>query len=288
MKGESINVANALSCILALSAGNSNASKLLRTADTGLWLHDNPLPKGKTLPYDTSTNSLCPIIPLDMRRQLFQSLHSLSHPGICATQRLVTQCYVWPSINSGVHGTACQSSEIQRHTKSPVGTFLPPSGHFDHVHVNIVGPLPPSEGFPYLLTIVNRFTHCSEAVPITEIISQAVAKAFVFGWVARLWVPSTVTTDRGRQLKPELSHQLMTLLGSSHIRTTAIHPTSNGLLEQLHCHLKAAIMARSTPSSWTGHQPLVLPGIQSAFKTDLGCSAAELVYGSACAFQESF
>ncbi|KAG7172966.1 pol Pro-Pol polyprotein-like 1 [Homarus americanus] len=128
----------------------------LRTADMGLQLRDIPLSNGKTLLCVTSTNRLRPLVPLDMR----QLLHSFSHPGIGATQRLVKEGYVWPFISSDVRCwtkacMACQSSKILGHTKSPVGTFLPQSARFDHVHIHIVGLLPPSEGLRHLLTIVD-------------------------------------------------------------------------------------------------------------------------------------
>ncbi|KAG7166934.1 hypothetical protein Hamer_G024290 [Homarus americanus] len=47
-------------------------------------------------------------------------------------------------------------------------------------------------------------------------------------------------------------------------------------------------MAQSAPSSWTGYLPLVPLRIRSALKTDLGCSAAELVYGYALCLPREF
>lgn len=49
----------------------------------------------------------------------------------------------------------------------PTGTFLPPDTHFEHVHVDLVGPLPPSQDFTYLLTCVDRFTHWPETILLT-------------------------------------------------------------------------------------------------------------------------
>ena len=39
---------------------------------------------------------------LESQRAIFDSLHSLSHPGIRAKQRLLTARYLWPSINTDV------------------------------------------------------------------------------------------------------------------------------------------------------------------------------------------
>ncbi|XP_070386201.1 uncharacterized protein [Dermacentor albipictus] len=54
---------------------------------------------------------------------------------------------------------------------------------------------------------------------------------------------------------------------------------SNGMVERFHRQLKAALMA-SEHDSWVEALPVVLLGIRTACKADIGCSAAELVYGT--------
>ena len=63
--------------------------------------------------------------------------------------------------------------------------------------------------------------------------------------------------------------------------TTAYHPQANGLVERLHRQLKASIMARSTARDWMDQLPMVMLGIRTAWRTELECSPAELVYGTA-------
>ncbi|KFD52984.1 hypothetical protein M514_06100 [Trichuris suis] len=43
-----------------------------------------------------------PSVAAPLRREVFNTLHSLSHPGIRATRRLVTEHYVWPSMNRDI------------------------------------------------------------------------------------------------------------------------------------------------------------------------------------------
>lgn len=179
--------------------------------------------------------------------------------------------------------TQCQRSKIQRPTVTPLSTFLPPDTRFREIHIDIVGPLPPSQDCCYILTCVDRFTRWPEAVPVQDMSAETVAKAFLQTWIARFGAsihPSIITTDRGRQFESSLFKELLAVLGTHRIRTAAYHPAANGLVERMHRQLKSSITAYGEPSRWTEVLPLVLLGMRTTLKSDLKCTSAELLYGT--------
>ncbi|XP_037877338.1 uncharacterized protein K02A2.6-like [Bombyx mori] len=250
---------------------------------TSLRLTKMSVPGSQAVLYcDVSTQMPRPFVPREMRQKVFQCLHSLSHPGPNASAKLVAQRFVWPLMRKNCREWSkaclnCQRSKVTRHVTAPVGRHDLPSARFKHVHLDLIGPLPPAGDYRYCLTAVDRFTRWAEAVPLTDITAKTVATAFISCWVSRYGCPVEVVTDRGRQFESDLFLRLSKSIGFDHRRTTAYHPQCNGLVERFRRQLKAAITCHAD-ANWTETLPLVLLGIRTAFKEDLQTSSAELIH----------
>nr|VZI21239.1 unnamed protein product [Spirometra erinaceieuropaei] len=251
---------------------------------SGIQLQHLPLTTGNGIILcDVSTTSHCPFVSPSLRRKVFSSLHNLSHPGSRATDKLVSDRFIWPGMSQDLKAwtrvcIACQRSKVRRHNRDTSGTFPGPGARFSHVHLNIVGPLPLSNGCSYLLTRVDRSTRWPEAIPLPDIAAPTVVKTLLIRWFAIFGVPSTITTDRGAHFESNLFQSLLSFLGCTRIRTTVYHPAANRMFERFHRQLKASLRAAADRENWTDHLPLVLLGIRSAPEPDLGFSAAELVF----------
>lgn len=240
------------------------------------------LPESNIEVYCDVTATPRPFITKSFRKQVYQTLHNLSHPGAKATVRLVTERFVWPGVRRDCRQWVkecknCQKSKINRHTSAPLQVFKP-SSRLKHIHLDLIGPLYVSSNYRYCLTVVDRATRWPEAYPLQEITADACVAALTTGWISRFGCPEHITTDRGRQFESHTFKEFTALIGATHHLTTSYHPAANGLVERLHRQLKAAITCHPT-SSWTEALPWVLLGIRSACKEDLQMSAAELVYG---------
>lgn len=123
-----------------------------------------------------------------------------------------------------------------------------------------------------------QVTRWPEAFPVKNIEATTVARSLLYDWISRYGAPLRITTDQSGQLESQLFQQLSALIGSIHIRTTAYHPQANGIVEQFHRQLKAAMRCHKT-TRWTEVLPTILLGIRSVWKDHLAATSAELIVG---------
>ncbi|XP_047987090.1 uncharacterized protein LOC125226951, partial [Leguminivora glycinivorella] len=181
----------------------------------------------------------------------------------------------------------CQRAKVHRHVIPPIGEF-PQSQRFEHLHIDIVGPLKISNSYRYCVTMIDRCTKWPEAVPVRDITAEVVAKVLYEHWITRFGCPLRITTDQGRTFESSLFNALLKKFGTTRIRTTAYHPQANSQVERLHRTLKAALMARGQGSDWSEELPTVLFGLRAALRSDNNLSPALMTYGSSLRMPADF
>ena len=158
---------------------------------------------------DMSTGKPRPLLPASWTCRMYDINHNLAQAGARAMCRQLWDRFVWHGMSRDIRYwtrtcTACQRAKVSQHVVAPLTPLPMPDKRFDSLHVDIVGPLPASQGFTYLLTIVDRLTRWPEAIPLSDISALTCARAFLYHWVSRYGVPTTLTSDRRRQFVSEL------------------------------------------------------------------------------------
>ena len=246
-------------------------------------LENVQLPDGPSILCDTSTGTPRPWVPPSLRKKIFEMIHGLSHPSRKTTIKMIKEKYLWDSISSDVRIWSttcipCQTSKITRHTESGIGKFHQPDRRFGHIHVDIVGPLPTSQGARYIFSIIDRSTRWPEAIPIPDASTDTCVAALIDVWIARFGIPDQITSDRGSVFTSELWNRVSQRLGISANTTTAYNPEANGIVERFHRSLKASLMSRCSSDNWKSELPWVMLGLRTTPKDD-GNSPAMRVYG---------
>ena len=217
---------------------------------------------------DTSTGQPRPLVPRDFFSAKFRhnpqsSTHTSEfHGKTCATK--IRMAWSQKQVSQlAKECLACHQSKIQTHIRAPMSKITVPTKKFTHIHIDLVGPLPPSEGYSYLLTIIDRTTRLPEAIPINKTSTSECAKTLIRHWISRFGVQLDMTSDRGPQFTSVLWNDIADKLGISIHRTCAYHPQSNGLAERFHRLLEAALKAHLHGPYWVDELPWVLLGLRT-------------------------
>ncbi len=226
---------------------------------------------------------------------IFHQVHHLPHPGPRSTAKTIEDRFIWPKQRNNIMEWSkaclkCQKAKVGHHTRTPLGEFEN-MGRFAHMHLDIVGPLPPSTGCNHVITMIDRETRWPEAIPTNSITAEKLAEVVLGRWVSRFGAPTQITTNQGRQFETDLFQkltakigckrvQLTAKIGCKRVRTTSYHRQSNGKIERWYRSLKAAIRAYGNNERWTEILPLILLELRSAGSTDTGVAPAQLTYGT--------
>src|SRR5687768_11830115 len=101
--------------------------------------------------------------------------------------------------------------------------------------MDMIGPLPTtSDGYRYILCIMDRFSHYITLAPLKTQTTKETMMAFKEYWIDKFGVPEILLTDNGTNFRSELAAYANQLLGVKQSFTTQ----SNGMNERVHRFIK--------------------------------------------------
>ena len=127
---------------------------------------------------------------------------TIGHPGQYKTHELITRDYWWPRVLADVRRYVggceiCQRVKPKRTMKA--GLLQPneiPTKPWEIVSVDMIGPLPESDGFDAILIFVDRFSKKAEIIPTNvELSSMGTAKHYRDNVFKHHGLPRKVISD---------------------------------------------------------------------------------------------
>ena len=230
-----------------------------------------------------------PLIPEQSRSLILNLLHHQDHPSPRETLRRVSRQYYWPKQSTEVTQFCktchpCQVAKQSRTVNPGTSLFEVPDKRFSSIHLDVVGPLPESEGFRYLLSVFDRTSRWLEVFKMRQATSEECCSAFM-SWASRYGVPSVAISDNGNTFVANLYKDIMRTFGVKVNFTPAYHAATNGAVERRHQtiknSLKAALvdMGHTHGKNWVKALPWVLMAKRAQVQPDLDASASQLVFG---------
>ena len=248
-----------------------------------------PLPKGKSMPiggfhilddilyYQDKRFAKDPILrtvlPMKYTPKALELCHSLpcsGHLGMHKTFMRITRYFYWPNCMTDVkkfvnNCKTCQVSKSFNQIKAPVFKFPDIDHPWARVHMDLVGPLTPSNGYHYILVYVDAFSRFCQAVPIVDKSAVTVAKA-VYTIMMRFGPPESIVTDNGTEWLNKFFESLCRLFEIKKINICSYHPSSNGQTERYNRSIIQIIRSiSSSVEEWADSLETAAMALNSAY-----------------------
>ncbi len=181
-------------------------------------------------------------LPTQYRGYVIQEYHDSllgAHRGTVKLYAAIRQRYYWPKMQADIttYVKTCQACQKGKHAtssrKAPMELrHVYPIWY--HMHMDVVSlPTDPANGYTKCLVMIDSFSSYVEMTAVADEKAETLATALFRHWICRHSVPAIITTDRHQSFKSNLLKELLRLLGTKHIFTTANRPQSNSKVERM-------------------------------------------------------
>lgn len=187
--------------------------------------------------FDPTKKAYLLVVPSSLRQDILLASHDEApsgHLGCTRTLARILECYYWPRIAEEVkhYVRMCKTPPTK-----PAGLLQPikPSRRlFQQVRMDILGPFHTSTaGNKWIIVATDYLTRYAETCALSRATAGEAAKFFICQIVLRHGAPDVIITDRGTAFCSELMQVILRYSRTTHRRTTAYHPQTNGLTERL-------------------------------------------------------
>jgi hypothetical protein len=209
------------------------------------------------------------------------------HPGKHGTLELVSRLYWWPQMASFVDKYVlgckkCQRYKPAQHPKAVLQPQEVPAGPWQHVGVNLITQLPPSNHFNSIAVYVDHYSDQAHLVPCKSNLTAEGAADLHYRDVFRLHgIPKKVLSNCGPQFVARFMRALYKRLGIETGLTTAYYPEGNGKVEHKNQEVEQylCLFCDKRQEDWAEHLPAAEFALNSRIHSGTSKAPFELIYG---------
>ena len=189
------------------------------------------------------------VVPEDCILKIIRTLHNnpvQGHPGLKKMLYELRKRYYSPNPACIVQNVldGCEKCMKSRTVKEPQlrpplqKTYDPCDGPEDMLEIDIVGPLPASNGFTHILTAVDVFSRYLFAVPLKRPDTRSVVRGLLSIFTKQAYVPKHKLTDKGTAFTAELLTEIGKTADIHISHATLKHAQTIGMVDRTHAKLK--------------------------------------------------
>jgi hypothetical protein len=155
---------------------------------------------------------------------------------------------------------------------------------FDVWGINFMGPFKNSCGYEYILLMVDYVSKWVEAMTCRKASTEESITIIKNVSFSRFGAPRILISDGGTHFTGKNFKKCLSKLGIEHRVSTAYHPQTNGQEETSNRQLKSILnkTIEKGGKDWSKKLDRALWAYQTAFKTPIGMTPYQFVYGKAC------
>ena len=219
------------------------------------------------------------VIPQSLRKQVLHLAHE-GHQGIVKMKsRLRTKVW-WPKMDTDAERIckSCHGCQVVSGfcTPEPMQRVEPPTGPWQDVAIDVLGPLPSGES---LLVVVDYYSRFFEVVIMRSTTSQKMIEALTPIFV-RYGYPFTLKSDNAAQFVSEEFEEFLSKNGIEHRKSPPLWPQANGEVErQNRTLLKVLKIAQVEGKRWKDELNKFLLAYRTTPHSTTGMTPASLMFG---------
>ena len=232
-------------------------------------------------------------VPMDEAVKIMEKCHGAEyggHYGAFRTHAKIWQSgFYWPTMYEDTKNFVRRCARCQKHGNINTRDAMPLTNNlqveiFDAWGIDYMGPFPLSQGCEYILVAVDYVSKWVEAMPCRAADSTHSIKMFKEVIFPRFGTPRLVISDGGSHFIDRRFRRFLAEVGIRHNIGTPYHPQTSGQAETSNKQIKNILQKTVTKmgTGWKSHLPDALWAYRTAYKTPIGMTPYQLVYGKTC------